>query len=300
MESQSLFNSWFSWSEALQLIDSQAVIYLGLSILLLWMGKIINDICTPYKLDEQLTQKDNKAISISFSGYIFSIFIIIWGILSSGSNVVVEGYTLTQDIFDTTLWSIIGIGLLQVARIINNKLLLYQFDNYKELVDDRNIGTGAVQCGAYIGSALMIRAATFGDDSGGFLLSLISALVYFFIGQVAFILFSKIYQKFSKYDLHREIERDNAAAGVAFGMTLIAIGILLSNYLMKYDSLIGLALWFIIGAFFLLVCRYLVDKAMLPGSLLDDEIQHDRNWGASFIEGASAIGLALILPSLFG
>jgi hypothetical protein len=42
-----------------------------------------------------------------------------------------------------------------------------------------------------------------------------------------------------------------------------------------------------------------VDKFILPGSLLDEEISRDRNWGAALIEGTAAIGLALILTTLF-
>ena len=146
----------------------------------------------------------------------------------------------------------------------------------------------------------MIKAALFGEQTESFFVSLIVTIVYFALGQAAFVLFSKLYQKVSAVDLHEEIENDNVAAGVSFGMTLIAAGMLLSGYLMQYDSFIGLAIWFVIGAFLLIVCRYLVDKVLLPGSSLDDEISRDRNWGAALIEGSSAIGLALLLTSLFG
>ena len=38
---------------------------------------------------------------------------------------------------------------------------------------------------------------------------------------------------------------------------------------------------------------------MLPGSLLDEEISKDQNWGAAIVEGASAIGIALVLTAVF-
>ncbi|MGJ8640471.1 MAG: DUF350 domain-containing protein [Opitutaceae bacterium] len=294
MSIQSLLQSWFNFEDALQIIDSQAVIYLVLSIVLLAVGKIINDLLSPYNLNEQLTQADNKAISLSFAGYLIAIIIIICSILNTSAT-----KDLWADIADTSIWSLIGILLLQASRFINNKWLLHKFDIWKELVNDKNVGAGAIQCGAYIGSAFMIKAALSGEDSESFAISLISAIVYFAIGQVAFVLFSKLYQRVSRFDLHEEIENDNIAAGVGFGMSLTATGILLSGYLMKYDSFIGLALWFVIGAFLLMVCRYLVDKILLPGSELDEEISRDRNWGAALIEGSSAIGLALVLTSLF-
>jgi uncharacterized membrane protein YjfL (UPF0719 family) len=295
MSIQSLLESWFNDEDALQIIDSQAVIYLVLSIALLAVGKKINDLLSPYDLNEQLTQADNKAIALSFTGYLIAIIIIICSILNTSATT-----GLWADIADTSLWCVIGILLLQASRFINNKWLLHKFDIWKELIQDKNVGAGAIQCGAYIGSACMIKAALYGEDSESFVISLISAIVYFLIGQVAFVLFSKLYQRVSRFDLHEEIENDNVAAGVGFGMSLTATGILLSGYLMKYDSFIGLALWFVMGAFLLIVCRYLVDKILLPGSELDEEISRDRNWGAALIEGSSAIGLALILTSLFG
>ena len=295
MNIQSLFQNWFNLEDIWQVLDSQTVIYLVLSIALLAIGKIINDWISPYDLNEQLTSADNKAIALSFAGYLISIVIIIHSVLNMSAS---KG--LWADIIDTTVWSLIGILLLQVSRFINNKWLLHKFDVWKELLTDKNVGAGAIQCGAYIGSAFMIKAALSGDEETAFLVSLIAAIVYFLIGQIAFILLSILYQRVSSFDLHKEVEEDNVAVGVSFGMTLVAVGILLSGYLMKFDSFIGLAVWFIIGAFLLMVCRTLVDKILLPKASLDAEISEDRNWGAALIEGCGAIGLALILTALLG
>ena len=295
------FKSLFKIDEALLLIDNQALIYLGLAIVMLWIGKKINDLCTPYKLDVQLTTKDNKAIAVSFSGYLFAIGIIVWSVLSQASVAESEdpGYGLLQDLGSSVIWILVGILLLQVARIVNDKFLLSKFQNVKELVEDQNIGTGVVQAGSFIGSAFMIQAATYGEGQGNLVVELLLAILYFAVAQVAFILFAIIYQKTTSYDLHDEIEKDNAAAGVGFGLTLVAVGTFLSSYLIKNDSLIGLAIWFVIGVFLLTVCRYAVDKLILPGHALDDEISKDKNWGAALIEGSAAIVLALVLSSVF-
>lgn len=293
MNIHSLLQSWFNLEDVWQITDSQIVIYLVLSIALLAIAKLINDWISPYDLNQQLTEVDNKAIALAFAGYLISIVIIIHSVLSASTT---KG--LWSDIIDTSIWSLIGIALLQVSRFVNNKYLLHKFDVWKELLTDKNVGAGAIQCGAYIGSAFMIKAALYGDEDSTFLISLIAAVVYFAIGQIAFMLLSILYQRVSTFDLHTEIENDNIAVGVGFGMTLIAAGLLLSGYLMKYDSFVGLALWFIIGTFLLMVSRYLIDKILLPKASLDAEISVDRNWGAALIEGCGAIGLALILTAL--
>lgn len=288
--------------DALALFDPQALTFLVLSIVILWIGKCINDFTTPYNLSEQLTEKDNKAIAVSFAGYMLAIGVIVWGVLRQdiAATGVEDGRKLLwMDIGSTALWSVFGILLLQVARVANDKLLLRRFCNVKELVEDHNVGTGAVQAGSYVGSAFVIQAATHGEGSGSLIADIGSTLLYFACCQIAFIVFGLVYQRISAYDLHDEIERDNAAAGVWFGMTLAAIGMLLSSYLISSDSLIGLGVWFAICVCLLSICRYAVDKFILPGSLLDEEISRDRNWGAALIEGTAAIGLALILTTLF-
>lgn len=298
----STLNEFFGTEDALSLLDPSAIVFLAISILILWVGKLINDFCTPYKLSHELTTEDNKAIAVSFSGYMLAICIILWGVLRQ--DIAPEGVEPGKQLFlldlgGTLLWSLLGILLLQVARLINDKLLLRRFSNVKELVEDQNVGTGAVQAGAYVGSAFMIQAATYGETSGSLVRDILVTLAYFAVSQIAFILFAIVYQKLSRYDLHDEIERDNAAAGLGFGITLAAVGMLLSSYIVSSGSILGLGLWFIICIFLLAVCRFAIDKFILPGSLLDDEISKDRNWGAALIEGAAAIGLALILSTLF-
>jgi hypothetical protein len=49
----------------------------------------------------------------------------------------------------------------------------------------------------------------------------------------------------------------------------------------------------------LLASRYIVDKLMLPGALLDEEISIDQNWGAALLEGSIAVGIALLMVPAF-
>ncbi len=283
------------------LLKFEGAVYLLAVFIVLYAAKLIYDLFTPFSLNEQLTKEDNKAIAVSFSGYIFGVMIILLSIFHSGT--AVEGginsqLDLARDLLATIIWGIIGILLLNLSRVLNDKFLLSKFDNVKELVKDKNIGTGAVLFGSYVGSALIVRAAIFGESSG-WIEDITSTLLYFIIGQIGFLLFGWVYQVISRYDVHAEIEKDNISAGVAFGLSLIAISILLSGYIVLYDSLPGFAVWFVMGLFVLMVSRYIVDKMMLPGSLLDEEISEDQNWGAALVEGTVAIGIALLMVPAF-
>lgn len=294
-------NELLSTDTVMWLLQFEGAVYILTVFIVLYGAKLLYDLFTPFSLKEQLTEKDNKAVAVSFSGYMLGVLIILLGIFHSGS--VVEGeittrLDLARDLLSTVIWGIIGILLLNVSRIVNDKLLLSKFNNVKELVQDKNIGTGAVLWGSYIGSALIVRAAVYGE-SMGWLADIVSTLIFFAIGQLGLVIFGWLYIKISRYDVHAEIEKDNISAGVAFGLSLTAIAILLSGYLMSYNSILGFLLWFVIGLIVLLASRYIVDKLMLPGSLLDEEITNDQNWGAALLEGSIAVGIALLMVPAF-
>ena len=103
----------------------------------------------------------------------------------------------------------------------------------------------------------------------------------------------------TRYDVFSEMSRGNVAAGLSFSLTLVAIACLIGSYLQHETSVIGLCVWFVISAWLIMICRYLIDRFILPGRRLDDEISEDKNWGASFIEGAVAVMVALILSAAY-
>ncbi len=288
-----ILNDLINLRDAQELYRPEAVLYLIVILIMLYLGKKVYDIFSPYKLNEQLTTEDNKAVAMAFAGYIFGLGLVLLGIMTS-----VGTGELYSDLLDTAIWGVIGIVLLNIARIINDKIILSNFDDVKELVTDRNVGTGAVECGAYIGVALLVMGATHGE-SLGYLNDIITTLTFYIVGQICFVIYGKLYHTIVRFDLHDEIERDNVSAGVAFGMSLVAMGILLSGYMVSSYSLVGFAIWFVLGTFLLLLFRYLIDKFILPGSLLDEEISKDQNWGAALIEGSLAIGLAFLLNAAF-
>ncbi len=266
----------------------------GASLILLFMlvfllSKMVNDFLTPYKVDEELTEKDNVALAVSIVGYLSATTIIFIGCLLGPS----QGIML--DLLVVGGYSIVGILLLNLSRLINDKFILHQFSNVKEIIEDRNTGTGAVQFGSYIASGLIVAGAIHGEGGG-----LHTVLVFFLLGQTALIAFSKIYNWITPFDIHKEIEQDNVAAGVAFGGTLVAVGIILmkgtsGNFIGWEHNLSIFAMDVLLFFIFLPLVRFFFDKVIIPRASLDQEIQHDRNLGAGLLEMAGAISFSVIL-----
>jgi uncharacterized membrane protein YjfL (UPF0719 family) len=292
--------SFLSFKPVIELFQPVAATYLLAVLIIMVIGKYLHDICTDYNLDHELTTLDNKAVALSVSGYLFGLGLILWGVVTpaAGEPPITGFWSLVGDLIATFFWGFLGMGLLEISHVLNDRYLLPHFNNRKEIIEDRNLGTGAVEGCAFIASGLIIHTVLSGSSSG-FIIDLISTIFYFAVGQAAFIVFGRLYQKLSTFDLHAEIEADNASAGIAFGLNLVAVGLLIADYIAAYDSLPGLIVWIPISFFMLVTGRYIADKMLLPGVRLDDEISRDRNWGAALIEGGLSLIIAIIVGSLF-
>ncbi len=286
----------------MDLLDWRALLYLLVAMLMLFIAKLCNQRFTGYALDRQLTEVDNKAVAVSFTGYLVALCLVFHGILvsPSGLNIYETGWLgWANDLFNTFVWCGVGMVMLLISRVVNDRLILPKFSNQKELVKDRNVGLGAAQAGSYIATALIIRASLSGDEVGVFYEEFFLSGVFFLIGQALLILFSYLYQWGTKFDMHAELEADNPAVGVAFAGNLVGFGILLAFYVRSDDSLVGLLLWGVVSAVVLILTRKLVDWMILPYAQVDKEISEDRNWGAGLIEAGVVIGVSLVLVGAF-
>ena len=263
-------------------------LYLLLALALLFVGKKLFDLASSYSLDEEVTEKDNKAVTISFAGFLFGLGLVLQGVVAGDAS-----GTLAGDLVWTAVWCLIGSGLLIAAQRINDRLIFGDFSNEKELVNDKNVGLGAAEAGSYIGAALILRGCLFGEGES-FGLDLFSTLLFFVFGQIAFVAFAVYYQRLTSFDFKKAIENDNPAAGLSFGLILIAFGNMLSGPLYFSDSLGTFILWGFLGALLLGVARWIADRLILPGARLDEEIDRDANWGASLLVG----GLFIIVSAL--
>lgn len=287
---------WLDTKPVVEIFTTPAILYFLAGLVLVLLAKPIKGLTTRYHLSDELTKHDNKAVAVATAGYIFGVLTIIRGVMISGGTPYA---TIWRDLISVATWTVISLVLLLLSAWINRKFLLNRFEMHKELITDRNIGTGVVLAGTYIGTSFMISASISGSTGGGYAMEILDTLVFFVIGQLGFILLGAIYQRTCGYDVHGEIERDNDAAGIAFAATLVALAILISGQIRRGDSLVALAIWIPISLLVLLGSRWLVDLVILPNARLHDEIARDRNWGVALIEGAASIGTALLLDATF-
>jgi uncharacterized membrane protein YjfL (UPF0719 family) len=199
------------------------------------------------------------------------------------------------DVLNVGGYTLLGILLLNVSRIVNDKLLLHTFSNVEKLVVEHNNGVGVVQAGSYVASACIIGGALHGEGGG-----VATAIVFFLIGQVMLIVVSKLYDMITPYHIHEEIKQNNTAAGIAFSGTLIAVGIILmkgsSGDFVSWKYNIGhFAIESLVAILALPVFRFVLDKIIIRKIDLNKEIRDDKNIGAGLMEMVMVVGFAAVL-----
>lgn len=272
------------------------LIYLGASFLLFIVGKIVYQLFHPkIKVSHELVEKDNFAFSIAYVGYFIGLLLAI------GSAVIGESDGLWNDLMDIGVYGALSILLLNLSIIINDKIILRHFSVKKEIIEDGNVGTGVVEGAISVATGLIILGAIHGEGhgEGG---PIITATLYWLLGQGLLFITAVVYNAITPYDIHEHIEKGNIAVGIGFAGALIAIANLIRFALMHdFES------WIItiedvgidvgIGLAILPLVRLLTDKILLPGQRLTDEIvnQEHPNNGAALIEAFAYIGGSILI-----
>ena len=275
------------------------VLYVLLGIALLFVAKQLQDWLTPYSLDVELRDHDNPALGLALCGYFVAVISIFIGAALGDDFVAVPSLMeLSQVLAEDLAYALAGILVLHIGRLVVDHLILHRFSVTKEIIEDRNVGTGAVEAGALVATGLIVAGAINGTGGGPW-----TALMFFVVGQLALVIYARCYDWMTSYDLHVEIECDNVAAGTAFGASLVAFGVILLKassgpFEDWITNLSDFCLYAVLGFLLLLVLRKVADALFLPGVSLDAEIADDRNLCAAWLEGTVAIGIAVMLFAL--
>ena len=274
--------------------------YLVFAIIFLLVAKKLFDLATPFSVNVQLTEKDNTAVGIIMAGFLLGVTAIICGVFVGESAETPSLAMFLEEIVPVIIYGGIGIVLLFLSGIVNDRIILRQFSNRKEIIESHNSAVAVVMASMYVGSGLVIAGGICGS------VDIVSLLVSFAIGQIALVVFAFIYQKSTSYDDQKELgENKNIAAGIAFGGNLLAYSLILMKGVSMdasvedwawSDRLLNIAYYALAGCVLLLLTRIANDRLFLPKAKISKEIVVDRNLNAGFMEAtlAVAMGVAMV------
>ena len=278
----------------------RGLVYVGMAVVLLAFARLVQDVVTPYKIQEQLRTHDNVALALSIAGYYLGIIIVFLGAVYQPFHLILDsgfGFTTEywQDVLTVLVTTLIGIVILNVARIVVDKLVLYKFSTEKEIIEEHNVGTGAVEAAVYVAVGLVIAGSVAGQGGGPE-----TSFAFLGLGLLTLIIYTLFYELTTKFDVHAQIESGNVAIGVALGGNLVAIGIVVfkavfGDFTTWTEGLASFLIFAVTGIVLLYVVRMAIDLILFPKASVPHELAEDRNLGVAFIQSAVLISVSLIL-----
>jgi uncharacterized membrane protein YjfL (UPF0719 family) len=278
----------------------RGLVYAGMGVVVLLIGKLVQDLLTPYKINHQLRTKDNVALGLSITGYYLGTVIVFLGaVYQDFSPIVADGLGFTTDywrsVLEVFLTSLAGIAALNLARAVVDRLVLHRFRTAQKIIDDQNAGTGAVEAGVYVATALVIAGSVSGEGGGAE-----TSLAFAALGLLVLVLFALFYELTTSFNIHDEIEENNTAVGVALAGNLVAIGIVVfkavfGDFVNWGEALAEFITFAALGFVLLLAMRLVVDLLLFPRVKVAHELAVDRNLGVALIESAVVVSASLIL-----
>ena len=272
------------------------LIYIIASFILFVVGKFVYQLFHPkVKVSFELVENDNLSFAFAHVGYFVGLLLAI------GSAVLGESDGLVNDLINIGIYGALSIILLNLSIIINDKLILSKFNLKKEILEDKNVGSGIAEGANAIATGLIVLGAIHGEGygTGG---PIVTAVLYWLLGQGILFITTLVYNLITPYDIHDHIEKDNVAVAVGYAGSIIAIANLIRFALMHdFESwtitLEDVAADVGIGLVFLPIARFLADKILLPGQNLTDELvnQENPNVGAGVVEAFAYIGGSMLI-----
>ena len=266
-------------------------VYLAVVLVLLVIGKWVFDaLHRRFVLKTELIERDNLAVGAAVAGYYLGVVIVLGGVVSGPAS-----FSLVDDVIGLTLFGLLGIALLNLSAWINDKIVFRQFDNEREIVEDRNVGVGVIEGGNYVAVGLITAGAMSGE--GG----VASGLAFWIGGLVALVIAGLLYDRITSYDLHEQIERGNVAVAIAFAGVLVGFGNVIrlageGDFVSWNASLTEFGYYTAVGLVLLPLVRLFADKVLLPGASLSDELlQETPNVGAGVIEATTYIAASMLI-----
>jgi uncharacterized membrane protein YjfL (UPF0719 family) len=228
--------------------------------------------------------RDNPALAFRYALFSIAVVFALLGIFDRAQGDV-GARLFVQHAF-------LAVLLIYLSRYLNDWLILYHFDNNREVVQEKNIAVALVEGATYLASAYVIGGAFYDWEDG-----LMIALVWFFIGQLLLILLALFYRLVGK-DVDAALDQHNLAVGISLGSFLLSGGMVCGAVISgpsqgwRSDALIVaayLGAWIVL----MLLTHVISDRLTFRSSRVSEEVTEQRNVAAALFKAVLFICVTL-------
>jgi len=213
------------------------------------------------------------------------------------------------DLIQLLIDGIIITGFMFSTRFINDFIMLGNINNDAECIKEfvqpdgskvvGNTAVGMVEAGMYIATGFILNGAISGT-SGTFFQGLVSAVIFFILGQITLLIFGFLYELITPFNVRNEIKNNNLAAGIGLGGVLMALGIILMASISGpfkgwANDFTSFGIYALFGIAMLLIFRKVIDRLLLPTTNIATEVKADRNIAALIVVASAINAVAIII-----
>ncbi len=294
----------FNFSEVDTYIYQILLIDLVIAVLMISALRFISGVVANVDSAEELASRDNYAFGIAMAAGVISLALMLTGAVSGE-----PGSTYLKEVVSVLSYGVLGLVLIKVGRIAQDKLLFTGIEIQQE-IKNGNLAAALVDAGNTIVTGLVLRAVMLWVESDT-LNGLFAVLASFVITQFMLAIVSKyrlvVYARRSGESLQEVFKRGKVALAVRyFGHLLgVALAITAASGVIAYDVenlVMALVLWSGVTLLFAVLVSLISIAArsiILMGVNVVEEVNEQNNIGVAAIEASIYISIGLFFTALF-
>lgn len=246
-----------------------------------------------YSYKREAVVNDNPAISIRLGCLLIAAIVAFFGVVHPSA------ISWQEDVSIIIKYSLLIMAALFVSQAVNNKLILYDFENDNEVIGEKNIAVAMVEGSTYLATALILSGALSGWN-GGFWVS----VIWFVTGQFLLVglalLFRAVYR-----GTGQAIDTHNHACALALAGFLLSSGVVLRSALSGSftdwtTELTQVIVYMLMWVIYMTVIHLAVNYIAFWGHPLHVEIMTDGNAGAGFIHFGVSLAASIVYVMFLG
>jgi len=232
----------------------------------------------------EILLRNNSALGIRYAFYVIAVVFALLGIFdrAQGDSGVVE----------FALHALLAALLIHLSRYLNDWLILYDFNNNREVIQEQNVAVSIVEGATYLGSAYVISGAFYDWESGLWI-----AVIWFSIGQLLLIVLALLYRAVTR-GVAEALDNQNTAIGISLGGFLLSGGIVCGAVISgpsrgwQHDFVVVIT-YILIWLALMVIAHFLSELLVFRSSRLSDEIMQQRNIAAALFKGVMFLAVTL-------
>ncbi len=224
------------------------------------------------------------ALGIRYALYTVAVVYALLGIFDRSQG--------DSGIFEFSIHALLAALLIHLSRYLNDWLILYDFNNNREVVQEKNIAVALVEGATYVASAYVVAAAFYDCESGLWL-----AVVWFLIGQlllIALALLYRVIRQRCRCGTRRSQRQRSASPWGAFFSGGIACGAAISGPSGGWrHDILAVAFFLSLWLAFIGVTHFLTELLVFRSSRLSDEVMRQQNIAAALFKAVLFLAVTL-------